>query len=47
VRKVRRAKLLSISQAPGHSSVETTQTYAKVVDRIRDNPTKYLEELMG
>jgi len=41
------AKLLSISQALGHSSVETTQVYAKVVDRIRENPTKYLEELMG
>ncbi len=26
---------------------ETTQAYAKVVDRIRENPTKYLEELMG
>jgi hypothetical protein len=22
-------------------------TYAKVVDRIRENPTRYLEELMG
>jgi site-specific recombinase XerD len=41
------AKLLSISQALGHSSVETTQVYAKVVDRIRENPTKYLEGLMG
>jgi len=30
-----------------HSSAETTQTYAKMVDRIRDSPTKYLEELMG
>jgi PBP1b-binding outer membrane lipoprotein LpoB len=27
--------------------VETTQVYAKVVDRIRENPTKYLEEWMG
>jgi hypothetical protein len=31
----------------GHSSVETTQVHAKVVDRIQENPTKYLEELMG
>lgn len=36
-----------LSQAMGHSSVETTQVYAKVVDLIRENPTKYLEELMG
>jgi len=41
------AKLLSISQALGHSSIETTQVYAKLVDRIQENPTKYLEELMG
>ena len=31
----------------GHSSVETTQVYTKMVDRITENPTKYLEELMG
>jgi hypothetical protein len=35
------------SVAPGHGSVETTQVYAEVVDRTRENPTKYLEELMG
>lgn len=41
------AKLLSISAALGHSSIETTQTYAKVVDRVRENPTVFLERLMG
>jgi site-specific recombinase XerD len=41
------AKLLSISQALGHSSVETTQVYAKIVDKVRENPTLYLERMMG
>jgi integrase/recombinase XerD len=41
------AKLLSIGQVLGHSSVETTQVCAKVVDRIRQNRATYLEELMG
>jgi hypothetical protein len=30
-----------------HSSVKTTQVYAKVVDRIRENPARYLEALTG
>ena len=29
------------------AGVETTQVYTKVVYRIRENPTKYLEDLMG
>jgi integrase/recombinase XerD len=41
------AKLLSISQALGHSSVETTQIYAQIVDKVRENPTRYLERMMG
>jgi hypothetical protein len=28
-------------------SAEATQAYGKVVDRIRENPTNYLEELIG
>jgi integrase/recombinase XerD len=40
------AKLESIQDALGHSSVETTQVYAKVVDRMRENPTLYLEKLL-
>jgi hypothetical protein len=43
----KRRSSLRIWQALGHASIETTQTYAKVVDRIRENPTRYLEELMG
>jgi site-specific recombinase XerD len=41
------AELLLISQVLCHRPVETTQVYAKVVDGIRENPTKYLEELRG
>jgi hypothetical protein len=31
----------------GHTSVITTGVYAKMVDKIAENPTRYLEELMG
>jgi len=40
------AKLESIQDALGHDSIETTQIYAKVVDRMRENPTLYLERLI-
>jgi site-specific recombinase XerD len=41
------AKLQAISGAMGHSSIETTQVYAKIVDRIQENPARYLSALMG
>lgn len=41
------AKLQAISGAMGHSSIETTQVYAKLVDRMTDNPARYLAALMG
>lgn len=41
------AKLQAISGAMGHSSIETTQVYAKIVDRINENPARYLDALMG
>jgi integrase/recombinase XerD len=41
------AKLQAISGAMGHSSIETTQVYAKIVDRINENPARYLSALMG
>jgi len=41
------AKLLSISQALGHSSIETTQVYAKIVDRVQENPALYLGRMLG
>jgi len=41
------AKLLSIQDALGHSSIETTQVYVRIVDRLRENPTLYLEKLLS
>lgn len=41
------AKLESIQDTLGHASVETTQVYAKIVDRMRENPTLYLEKLLS
>lgn len=41
------AKLTAISGAMGHSSVETTMIYARIVDRINENPARYLSALMG
>ena len=40
------AKLLAVSDALGHAQVTTTQRYAKIADQIRENPTRYLENLM-
>jgi site-specific recombinase XerD len=41
------AKLTAISGAMGYSSIETTQVYAKIVDRINENPARYLDALIG
>lgn len=40
------AKLESIQDTLGHSSVETTQVYAKIVDKMTENPTLYLEKIL-
>ena len=40
------AKLMAISDALGHSSVTTTQVYAKLVDKVRDNPAQLLVGLI-
>jgi hypothetical protein len=31
----------------GHTSTTTTGVYAKIVNRIAENPARYLEKLMG
>jgi len=40
------AKLESIQDTLGHSSVETTQVYAKIVNKMTENPTLYLEKML-
>jgi hypothetical protein len=32
---------------PGHSKLEMTQVYARIVDKIQDNPARYVDELLG
>jgi site-specific recombinase XerD len=41
------ARLDAIASMLGHASVTTTSIYARIVDRISENPARYLEELMG
>lgn len=41
------AKLTAISAAMGHSSITTTQVYAKLVDAINENPARYLDSLLA
>jgi site-specific recombinase XerD len=41
------ARLDAIAGMLGHASVTTTGVYAKIVDKIAENPARYLEELMG
>lgn len=43
----REAKLTAVSGAMGHSSIETTQVYDKIVDRINEYLARYLSALMG
>lgn len=41
------ARLDAIAGMLGHTSVTTTSVYARIVDKITENPARYLEELMG
>ena len=40
------AKLGAISKALGHASVTTTQIYADIVDKQRENPANFLVGLL-
>ena len=42
-----RARLDAPAGILGHASVITTGIYARIVDKIAENPARYLEELMG
>lgn len=41
------ARLDAIAGMLGHTNVTTTTIYSRIVDRIAENPARYLEELMG
>ena len=41
------AKLDAIGAMLGHSKLETTQVCARIVDKIQENPARYLDELLG
>ena len=41
------AKLESIQDTLGHASPDTTQVYAKIVDKMTENPARYLEVVLG
>lgn len=41
------AKLDAIAAMLGHSHIGTTQTYAAIVDKIKDNPARFLEALLA
>lgn len=41
------ASIDALAAEMGHSSTQTTLLYAKIVDRMQENPAKYLAALMG
>ncbi|MBN1137590.1 MAG: tyrosine-type recombinase/integrase, partial [Anaerolineae bacterium] len=41
------ARLDAIAGMLGHANVTTTTVYAKIVDKMAENPARYLEEMMG
>lgn len=41
------ASLDAIANALGRASTDTTRIYAKIVDRMDENPARYLVALMG
>ncbi len=40
------AKLDAIGGMLGHASIQTTTVYAKIVDRMSENPAQFLENLL-
>ena len=41
------AKLDAIGDMLGHASTDTTRVYARIVDRMAENPARYLADLLG
>lgn len=41
------AKLGSIQDALGHTSIDHTRIYAKIVDKMKENPTRFLEAMLA
>jgi integrase len=40
------AKLDAIADQLGHASTDTTRIYARIVDRMTENPARYLEAML-
>ena len=40
------AKIDAIADMLGHASTDTTRPYAQIVDRMRENPAKFLETIL-
>jgi integrase/recombinase XerC len=41
------AALDALAGMLGHASVTTTQVYAQIVDRMIENPARYIEAMIG
>jgi site-specific recombinase XerD len=41
------AKIDAIADMLGHASTDTTRVYAKIVDKMTENPARYLEAMLG
>ena len=42
-----RLKLDAIADQLGHASTNTTRIYAKIVDRLTENPARFLEAMLA
>jgi len=41
------AKIDALADMLGHSSTDTTRVYSKIVDKLTENPARYLEAMLG